>query len=96
MRMLARLYPKGDSVDRATAVFADLVFLAVLAAGALYWWHSAQPKEESLALPESGWDALTQVETSPPDGSEHLTSGQPIPIPRHLEPEAVHKGATEP
>ena len=62
MRVLAKLYPKDDSADRATAMIADVVFLTVLLAGGLYWWHSAQP--------EHGQDALPQVVTSQRDRGE--------------------------
>ncbi len=59
IRVLAKLYPKDDTADRATAMFADVVFLTVLLAGGLYWWHSAQS--------EHGQDALPQVVTSQRD-----------------------------
>ena len=88
MRVLAKLYPKDDSVDRATAMIADVVFLTVLLAGGLYWWHSAQP--------EHGQDALPQVVTSPRDRGEGLQPAQPIPILRHFEPGGLHRGVGGP
>ncbi len=84
MRVLAKLYPKDDFVDRATAMIADAVFLTILLAGGLYWWHSAQP--------EPGQDALPQVVTSQRDQGEDLQPAQPIPILRYFEPGALHRG----
>ncbi len=88
MRVLAKLYPKDDSADRATAMIADVVFLTVLLAGGLYWWHSAQP--------EPGQDALPQVVTSQRERGEGLQPAQPIPILRHFEPGALHRGVGGP
>ncbi len=88
MRVLAKLFPKDDPADRTTALIADVVFLTVLLAGGLYWWHSAQP--------ERGQDALPQVVTSQRDGGEGLQPAQPIPILRHFEPGALHKGVGGP
>ncbi len=78
MRVLAKLYPKDNFAERATAMIADVVFLTVLLAGGFYWWHSAQP--------EHGQDALPQVVTSPRDRGEGPQPAQPIPILRHFEP----------
>ena len=88
MRVLAKLYPKDDSADRATAMIADVVFLTVLLAGGLYWWHSAQP--------EHGQDALPQAVTSPRDQGEGLQPAQPTPILRHFELGALHRGVGGP
>ncbi len=88
MRVLAKFYPEDDSADRATAMIADIVFLTVLPAGGLYWWHSAQP--------EHGKDALPQVVTSPRARGEGLQPAQPIPILRHFEPGALHRGVGGP
>ncbi len=88
MRVLAKLYPKGDSADRATAMIADIVFLTVLLAGGLYWWHSAQP--------EHGQDALPQAVASPRDRGEGPQPARPIPVHRHFEPGALHRGVEGP
>ncbi len=66
MRVLAKLYPRDDFADRATAMIADVVLLTVLLAGCLYWWHSAQP--------EHGQDALPQAVISPRDRGAQAAS----------------------
>ena len=86
--MLPKFYPEDDSADRATAMIADIVFLTVLLAGGLYLWHSAQP--------EHGKDTLPQVVTSPRARGEGLQPAQPIPILRHFEPGALHRGVRGP
>ncbi len=84
MGFLAKLYPKDDFVDRATAMIADSILMTVLIAGGLYWWLSAQPEHVK--------DALPQDVTSLRDRGEDLQPAQPIPVHRKFEPGALHRG----
>lgn len=72
MRPLAKLYPKGDFADRATAIIADIILLTMLLGGGLYLWHSARPIHDKVSLP--------QVVISPRDQGAGPQPAQPIPF----------------
>lgn len=76
--------------SRRTNITLGLVVVAMLAAGAFYFWRGNQANSEFEALAAQGQSALSRVVTPKSYGGGHLTSGQEFTYPDRFPTSGIH------
>ena len=71
-------------------IILGLVVVAMLAAGAFYFWRGNQANSEFEALAAQGQSALSRVVTPQSQGSGHLTPGQEVTYPDRFPTSGIH------